>query len=1670
MGKKSSILLTAVIALTMLVQPIGAVPYLYADEVSSGPGSEKVGQVNGTLAKAQEQEQVKEKAQEQASELGNAETKGEASNPAKQANADKNKEQENQESKIEGEENDGAKVKLAATPKAAPKAKLEKTAKLATPPEPVEVSATDIWVDGTAGSDDNDGHSKDKPKKTLEAAVKALGNDNTLHLSGNFQLNKKLTIGKNAKVVVESDTHIKGNNNEGLDLASGTKMTTKPNATFKMTGFKIAMRLEKNSEINDGNYNFDGNSQMLNIKGLIKGTSKDKLVIEGNNKIKDKGYRNDNIDGGPIFWHNESLFENATVKIIGTKHDGRGQYDYGPEGGWKGQLKMVNADMELEDVRLTLEGSPYDLDMKDSNLSTKGSFKISRWSSDAHTMSIIHVAPSKIQNSTINVEGARFNAQGKFEVNDSKIILKDSRHGGLNVNYGGNTIFNNSVLESHNISGYPAYGTGAKEKSSITFRGNSVVNTEAKTEYDNGGANENNGSTYVVTGGSFLIKEPKNGTVNGVSAIPTNGEANGNEKLTRFKLSNPSDVNSLTLTNSLGRSYEYDVATSSSDGQKYVWVPAEKVNFLPVNPDSTEQIEAAFADGSKSPRVLKAMRGYTLKDGQPALSSGSLEVEKPSAVGYDFEGWYYKDDSGNEQKFDASKVKVTKPINVYAKWKRNFASYGIVYHNNEESGVIYTVSGGNPNRTIKVISEKELAEKNHEFVPKGKAFVSWNTKADGSGKTYRADEVVKVAADKASLDLYAQWKWIPYTVTFSANGGTFDKDSVFKKNPSVFKIIKDKTGGEVAQVIKTAKYDETLHELLGSFDYNLLKPDANAKRLGYKPDSWDEDYWYDNPECNGSSIGFWENPKITSDVTYYMKWEKDRGFVDVNEPTNISEKWVGSDGKDVNQLIVKAENLESGYVFDANVQVDVNLDAIKDKIKEKAKSGAKDISFKDFDSEYTTEIKIPAGIDASEAVVSANSEIFELKGSSVDGSVESGYKVKVVYKFKDSVKSTLLEGISGSKPASLAARVKTATLNFFAEPVFAEEQIASNNGKINIKISNLKVTRKVVDDKASANTNESLDNNNIEFKLIVNTDGYVVSNLEYKDSDNASQSFSIKQHWTQSDKELPVIIVVPLKLPLDADMQVDGNTTHEEVYQVYRGEEVKITGAIDPESIKTQMDNIEITDKEGKTIENRDINLSDLSSTFEASFTLPDGLELPSDLTKDKIVTENFGCFQVEKSEISDDKKTITVTLGLKDKEKADTYNTFEKLKTEVFKCGKEGATGIDSYMKLTVPKVKVLKDAPENENLVVKGIVSGDFYSKAKYHDTEKIYAFHWDGKQEASGRDYHAIKEGVDDIQVTLKVIPIKGTLQGDISIGKDTEHEDYYAVHRGDVISFDGALNMSKIQEQMGIIESEYKDDNIQFDQIEVNVGDVTFITTLTLPKGLTFSQPITKDSIKLENFGRFYIKDAVVEGNKVTITMKLYNPDDPEDTDHIANYQKLKKVVDDIGDKDKWMKIIVPGIKVDGDVKVGDMLTIFGTVDGTMQATADYHSKHRAFDFKWNTVQTDEGRDARFEKDKDFAAKTNKESITFTMIVKSSPNTPVPVNPENPVTPVIPEEPVVPTPVTPQTPQAPAVQVPEKPAKQVKTGDEHQALELMALMISAIGMLSAAILKRKNKKAD
>lgn len=128
------------------------------------------------------------------------------------------------------------------------------------------------------------------------------------------------------------------------------------------------------------------------------------------------------------------------------------------------------------------------------------------------------------------------------------------------------------------------------------------------------------------------------------------------------------------------------------------------------------------------------------------LKYGTLPT--PKRTGYSFLGWYTAK-SGGTKITASSKVSLTGSKTLYAHWKAH--SYTVHYVTNGGKGSMDDSAA---------TYGKSLTLRKNAFTRSGYSFTGWNTKADGSGKTYANKATVKnlTSTDGKTVKLYAQWE------------------------------------------------------------------------------------------------------------------------------------------------------------------------------------------------------------------------------------------------------------------------------------------------------------------------------------------------------------------------------------------------------------------------------------------------------------------------------------------------------------------------------------------------------------------------------------------------------------------------------------------------------------------------------------------------------------------------------------------------------------------------------------------------------------------------------------------------------------------------------------------------------------------------------------------------
>lgn len=226
----------------------------------------------------------------------------------------------------------------------------------------------------------------------------------------------------------------------------------------------------------------------------------------------------------------------------------------------------------------------------------------------------------------------------------------------------------------------------------------------------------------------------------------------------------------------------------------------------------------------------------------------------PQRTGYTFEGWYTTKNNGaqiydktgkctNDGKYwKDGKWHLTENATVYAHWEPK--KYVISYKGNKPTQATHNVTGSTASTNHVYDSYGNLAE--NGFKLPGWKFVNWNTKADGSGKSYKAGERVINVTDGTDGVLYTQWTPDTYTIKFNKN-----------------------------------KPSNATHEVTGTMADQVVKYDTKTKlnKSEYKLHGWVFNGW--NTKADGTGTHYSDQGEIynlnnfndSNSVTLYAQWE-----------------------------------------------------------------------------------------------------------------------------------------------------------------------------------------------------------------------------------------------------------------------------------------------------------------------------------------------------------------------------------------------------------------------------------------------------------------------------------------------------------------------------------------------------------------------------------------------------------------------------------------------------------------------------------------------------------------------------------------------------------------------------------------------------------------------------
>ena len=131
-----------------------------------------------------------------------------------------------------------------------------------------------------------------------------------------------------------------------------------------------------------------------------------------------------------------------------------------------------------------------------------------------------------------------------------------------------------------------------------------------------------------------------------------------------------------------------------------------------------------------------------------SFESGVAQALLPNAFlcdGYWFKGWNTAPDGSDQKYANQQIIAIKSDMTLYAQWRPLSETFFAIFYAN----------GGTGSMENQAFEEWVLQALNaNEFTHTGYMFTGWNTKADGSGNSYRDKQQVRLSAN---LGLYAQW-------------------------------------------------------------------------------------------------------------------------------------------------------------------------------------------------------------------------------------------------------------------------------------------------------------------------------------------------------------------------------------------------------------------------------------------------------------------------------------------------------------------------------------------------------------------------------------------------------------------------------------------------------------------------------------------------------------------------------------------------------------------------------------------------------------------------------------------------------------------------------------------------------------------------------------------------
>lgn len=202
---------------------------------------------------------------------------------------------------------------------------------------------------------------------------------------------------------------------------------------------------------------------------------------------------------------------------------------------------------------------------------------------------------------------------------------------------------------------------------------------------------------------------------------------------------------------------------------------------------------------------------------------------------------------------------------------------------------------------------------------------------------------------------------------------------------------------------------------------------------------------------------------------------------------------------------------------------------------------------------------------------------------------------------------------------------------------------------------------------------------------------------------------------------------------LAGDMLINGNTQADKVYVANKTDAFTVTGALNVKPIKDELAKLKNLYDPQKYA---DIKVTGAVTTFKATMTLPEGLEMADDWKAE--LTGANGKFKITKTDFKN--QVVTVEMST-----TGNLNSFEAVCNTV--------DGADDLLKVNVTGVKFKDSAEADKEYKIVGTLTGTFSATATLDGNTVPFSYTWGSKQSEEGKDSTA--KDTDEISLTVKYL---------------------------------------------------------------------------------------------------------------------------------------------------------------------------------------------------------------------------------------------------------------------------------------------------------------------------